>query len=180
MRITKDDSLALIIDIQDRLFPHMFNREELLRNMLVLIEGLQILEIPMIVTQQYTKGLGSTIEPLIIKFEDFDPVEKISFSCCDESAVIKKLNFKNKKFIIVAGIESHVCVLQTVIDLVENGYIPVVVEDCISSRKENDKKISVERMRQEGAVISTYESLLLELCRIAGSETFKAISRLIK
>ena len=180
MRIIKDDTLALIIDVQERLFPHMFNREELLRNIQILIDGLQILEIPLIVTQQYTRGLGSTIEPLKVKFEPFEPIEKIAFSCCDESGVIKKLNFKNKNFIIVAGIESHVCILQTVIDLIENGYTPVVVQDCVSSRKENDKNMAIERIRQEGAIVTTYESILLELCRVAGSDTFKEISKLIK
>ncbi len=180
MRINKNDALALVIDVQDRLFPHMFNREEFLRNILILTEGLQILDIPMIVTQQYTKGLGNTIEPLKNKLGQFEPIEKIAFSCYDESKIVKKLNFKNKNFIIVAGIESHVCILQTVIDLINVGYTPVLVHDCVSSRKENDKEIAIERIRHEGAIVTSYESILLELCRVAGSETFKAISKLIK
>ena len=81
---------------------------------------------------------------------------------------------------IVCGIESHICVLQTVIDLAAAGYVPVVVEDCISSRKKHDKKIAVERMRQEGAIVTTSESILFELLREAGTETSKKIQRLIK
>jgi nicotinamidase-related amidase len=82
--------------------------------------------------------------------------------------------------VIIAGIESHVCVLQTVIDLKRNGYHPIVVEDCVSSRRENDKRIALERMRQEGTIITTCESLLFELLRFSGTEPFKAISKLVK
>ena len=86
----------------------------------------------------------------------------------------------NRKFIIIAGIETHVCVLQTVLDLIGLGYTPVVVADCISSRKETDKNIAIERIKSEGALITSTESILLELCRRAGNERFKAISALIK
>jgi nicotinamidase-related amidase len=82
--------------------------------------------------------------------------------------------------VIIAGIEAHVCVLQTVMDLIGNGFHTVLVEDCVSSRKANDKKIAIERMNHEGAIITTYESLLLELCRVAGTEIFRKISGLIK
>jgi nicotinamidase-related amidase len=85
-----------------------------------------------------------------------------------------------KKFIIITGIESHVCVLQTTLDLLEQGFVPVVVEDCVSSRRKNDKKHAIHRMRQEGAIISTYESVLFELLRYSGTEEFKAISKLVK
>mgnify|MGYP003790731227 CR=1 FL=1 len=81
---------------------------------------------------------------------------------------------------IIAGIESHICVLQTAIDLMENGITPVLIEDCVSSRKENDKKIAVERMKKDGAIVTTYESILFELCRYAGTEQFKTISKLVK
>ena len=91
-----------------------------------------------------------------------------------------KVTFIAKENIIIAGIESHVCVLQTVLDLKRNGYHPVVVEDCVSSRNPNDKRIAIERMRQEGAIITTYESLLFELLRYSGTEQFRAISRLVK
>jgi nicotinamidase-related amidase len=82
--------------------------------------------------------------------------------------------------VIVCGVESHVCVLQTVIDLKQHGYHPIVVEDCVSSRKENDKKIALLRMQQEGVILTTYEAILFELLRYSGGDTFKAISRLVK
>jgi nicotinamidase-related amidase len=86
----------------------------------------------------------------------------------------------DKEFFIIAGIETHVCVLQTAIDLLEAGYMPVVVEDCVSSRRPNDKMMAIERMRSEGAMITTYESILFELLRYSGTEQFKAISKLVK
>jgi nicotinamidase-related amidase len=93
---------------------------------------------------------------------------------------MEELKRIGKRFVIVSGIEAHICVLQTVTGLLEAGYQPVVVEDCISSRKANDKAVAVERMRKEGALITTYESLLYELCRFAGTKEFKEILKLIK
>jgi len=180
MRISKDNTAAIIIDIQERLFPHIYNKKELEKNVGILIKGLELLKIPMLVTEQYSKGLGATIPSIRETLNSFLPIEKISFSCCDESRFIRKLNMLNKKYVILAGIEAHVCVLQTAIDLIEKGYLPILVEDCVSSRKENDKTIAVNRIRHEGAIITTYESLLLELCRVAGTESFKKISSLIK
>ena len=87
---------------------------------------------------------------------------------------------RDKKYIIICGIETHICVLQTVIDLKAAGFIPVIVENCVSSRKENDKKIALQRMKEEGAIITTYESVLFELLKEAGTEKSKKIQRLIK
>ena len=180
MRITKDNTSAVIVDIQERLFPHMYNREELELNVGILMKGLNLLNVPLLITEQYPGGLGKTIPSLSDIKGSIEPIEKISFSCCDESRFLKELNMLNKKFVILAGIETHVCILQTVLDLMDSGFQPVLVEDCVSSRKENDKRVAVERIRSEGAVITTYESVLLELCRVAGTETFKKISGLIK
>lgn len=180
MRIHKEHTSAIVIDIQERLFPHIHENKVLEKNVNLLIQGLNLLKIPVIVTEQYRKGLGPTIESVSGSLIDFHPIEKLSFSCCDESKFLKDLMLKNSKHVIIAGIEAHVCVLQTVIDLVDNGFHPVVVEDCVSSRKANDKHMAIERMRSEGAVITTYESILLEICRVAGNDTFKAISQLIK
>jgi nicotinamidase-related amidase len=180
MRIKRENSAALLIDIQDRLFPHMHEKDELLRKCSILVEGLQVLGIPLVITEQYPKGLGNTVDALS-KLVSQDPVfEKIAFSCCDEPAVLQTEALQKKKNIIICGIEAHVCVLQTVIDLIEAGYTPVVVEDCISSRNLLDKGTAVERMRSEGALITSCESILFELARVAGTDEFKAISRLVK
>ncbi|MBL7113968.1 MAG: hydrolase [Bacteroidales bacterium] len=180
MRIHKEQTAGLIIDIQERLFPHIHKHEKIARNTRILIEGLKALEIPVLVTQQYTKGLGETIPEIAEALSGQSHIEKISFSCCDEPAFMKELVQQDKEFVIIAGIEAHVCVLQTALDLVENSYIPVVVHDCVSSRKKNDFRMAIERMRNEGIVITTCESVLFELCRFAGTDSFKQISRLVK
>jgi nicotinamidase-related amidase len=180
MRILKDRSCLLIIDFQERIFPFIHEHEKLLQTVPMLIRGMKILEVPVIITEQYTKGLGLTILPVSEAAGDAVRIEKSSFSCCGEPRFNLELATSGKENVIIAGIESHVCVLQTVVDLRRQGYNPVVVEDCISSRKPNDKLISVRRMQQEGAVITTYESILFELLRNSGGEAFKAISRLVK
>lgn len=180
MRIIKEQSSGLIIDVQEKLYPHIYKHDIISRNTAILIRGLKILDIPVILTQQYTAGLGETIPAIKEAMSEYTPIEKNSFSCCDEPAFMESLNRLGKKNVIIAGIEAHVCVLQTTLDLIENNFIPVVIENCISSRKNRDKKTAVERMRQEGAVISTYESILFELTRFAGTSQFKEISRLVK
>ncbi len=180
MRIIRDNSVAVIIDVQERLFPVIHENECLQRNLQLLIEGLESLEVPIIVTEQYTKGLGFTIEPIKNSLSDYSPLEKICFSCHDDDQFKQALSDTKKNHVIIAGIETHVCVLQTALDLIDDGYVPVVVEDCVSSRKLHDKEIAIERLREAGAIITTYESILLELCRVAGSDTFKSISKLIK
>ena len=180
MRISAGECTGLVIDIQERLFPVMHEREELLTRVLILLEGLKLLEIPVLVSEQYPKGLGPTLQKVLDVLGPNISVEKISFSCCGEPDFLSQLNQRDRKQVIICGIEAHVCVLQTVIDLVEMGFTPVVVADCISSRNPDDKKVAVERMRSEGAVITTCESLLFELTRVAGTPQFKQISRLVK
>jgi nicotinamidase-related amidase len=180
MRILKENSAGVVIDIQERLLPHIYEGEQIVSKSLKLIEGLQLLDVPLIVTQQYTKGLGPTVAPVPQKINDFNPIEKISFSCCGEPVFMNELNSTGRKYVIICGIESHVCVLQTCLDLLANGKIPVIVEDCVSSRMIGDKKVAIERMRQEGAIITTLESILFELTVAAGTAVFKGISGLVK
>lgn len=180
MRITREHSAALVIDIQEKLFPHMHEHDELAARTGILIRGLQVLGIPMHVTQQYSRGLGPTVAEVAALFEPFEHIEKTAFSCCDEPRVIMALETSGRENILVAGIESHVCVLQTVTDLIGRGYQPVVIEDCVSSRKLRDRETSIHRMRREGAIITSSESILFELCRYSGTEEFRAISSLVK
>jgi len=180
MRITKEKTIGLIIDIQERLFPAMWEKESLLKNTLTLIQGLIEMKIPLLVTQQYSKGLGETIPEIKSVISDFSFIEKRDFSCCDEPVVIEKLKELDAKNIIICGIESHVCVLQTAVDLKEAGFNPIVVMDCVSSRTKESIETAKDRFRFEGILMTSYESILFELTRSSASPEFKAISRLVK
>ena len=180
MRIERELSAGLFIDVQERLFPHMDQKDLLLRKCVMLMEGMKVLGVPFVITEQYPKGLGPTLAE-ISKLAGSNPkIEKTAFSCCDEPAVLQTAVIQEHKTLIVCGIEAHVCVLQTVVDLIASGYQAVVVEDCISSRNPMDLRVAVERMRAEGAVITTCESILFELTRVSGTDEFKAISHLVK
>ena len=146
MRISRENTAGLVIDIQGKLFPHMDQHDALLKKCIVLIEGLKVLEVPLVVTEQYPKGLGPTVDDIAHLLTEDPLVEKITFSCCDEPALMETVPIKNRKTIIICGIEAHVCVMQTVIDFLAAGYSAVVVEDCISSRNPVDKKVAIDRM----------------------------------
>lgn len=180
MRIKPNEAVAVIVDVQERLFPHIHESERLAQNMVTLIKGLQLLEIPLLMTQQYTKGLGGTIPAILEVIDEQKWIEKMAFSCCGEPAFLAALRKTARKKVILLGIEAHVCVLQTAIDLLAHEFLPVVVEDCTGSRNPNNKRIAMTRIQQEGGILATYESILFELCMTSGTETFKAISRLVK
>ena len=180
MRILKEDTIALVVDFQEKLMPVMAGKEELEVRTNILLKGLKTLEVPMIITQQYTKGIGMTIPSLLESAETEEYFDKITFSCFDDEAIKAKIEESGKKNVIVCGIESHICVLQTCIDLKEAGYNPILVVDCMSSRKESDKEIAILRAQQEGILLTTTEAILFELTRKAGNPTFKVISKLIK
>lgn len=181
MRILAEDTMALIIDYQERLVPVIHNSEELIHNSEILVKGLNALGIPMLVSQQYTKGIGMTV-PAIAEAvgEEFTYFDKLTFSCAENQEILQKLMENKRKNIILCGIEAHICVLQTAIDLMAKGFHVILVEDCIGSRRENDRKTAIQRAAAEGAVITTYESILFELTRVAKTDVFKVISNLIK
>jgi nicotinamidase-related amidase len=179
MQITHQNAQILIVDVQEKLFSHIYENDHLLKNILKLIEGIKIFQIPYVHNEQYPKGLGKTL-PQIQSLLENKPYEKITFSCAKEEKTLQKLKSNNKKFIILCGTEAHVCVLQTALDLKELGFTPILVTDCIGSRKQQDKDIAIQRMMQEGILLTTVESLLFELCQSADNESFKQISQLVK
>ena len=180
MRILKENTVGLIIDIQERLFPVMYEKEKMQETIKILIDGLQQLEIPLLLTQQYSKGLGETIPEIKSKITSFKPIEKRAFSCFDEPSLTQKLSELKAKNIIICGIEAHVCVLQTAVDLKDAGFNPIVVMDCVSSRKPESIELAKERFRFEGILMTSMESILFELTRSSTAIEFRTISKLVK
>ena len=180
MRIIKENTSGLVIDIQEKLFPVMWEKEKFLKNCRNLIQGLNILNIPVDVTQQYTKGLGETIEEVKSVIRNFQFTEKRDFSCCSEPGIIEKLKKMKVKNVILCGIESHVCVLQTALDLKEAGFNPVIVMDCVSSRTPESIELAKERFRFEHIMMTSADSVLFELTQSSAAPEFKSVSRLVK
>lgn len=181
MRKIDVNSVAFcLVDVQERLFPFIQNKASLEKNLEILIKGLQLHEVPMIINEQYKKGIGETIEPLRELVEEYPHFEKTTFSCCGNEDGLAAIKALGKKQIIVAGIETHVCVLQTCLDLLEEGFQVILVTDCCSSRKISDKDMAITRLIQAGAIPTTYESLLFELTVNAKHPRFKEISALVK
>ena len=172
--------MALIIDYQESLMKVMYESEELEKNAGILIKGLKTLGIPMIITQQYTRGLGNSAASIYEAAQTEEYMDKLSFSCYKDEKIKTAVDESGKKNVIICGIETHICVLQTCIDLKAAGYQPILVTDCISSRKKSNRDMGIRRAIQEGVLVTTYEAILFELLEKAGSETFKKISKLIK
>jgi isochorismate hydrolase len=178
--LKRDDSLLVIVDIQERLAVAMSEKDRVVTNTLHLIESAKLLGVPLLITEQYPKGLGPTVPEVRNAVQTYAPIEKITFSCCGEKFFMEAVQETEKKQIILVGMETHVCVLQTCIDLLQNGYFVHVVSDAICSRTKQNYKTAIEYMRDAGAVITCTETVLFQLLVKAGSEEFKTISKRIK
>lgn len=180
MRILPDETCAMVIDMQERLMPAMWNREACEARAAMVMKGLRILDIPMMITQQYTKGLGSSVPSVYEAAGTTDYYEKNAFSCCQNEQIMGALKEMDRKNILIMGTEAHVCTLLTCIDLKAAGFQPVMVVDALASRRESDMKIGIQRAMQEGVLVTTSEAILFELTLSAKNPKFKEISALIK
>lgn len=180
MRIVNSETIALAVDFQERLLPIIHDAGALTGNAKTLLDGLNVLGIPLLVSEQYPKGLGRTVDVLRDAAGNAAYFEKTAFSCYLDPEIRKAIDASHCKNIIVCGIEMHICVLQTCVDLLSAGFRIVCIEDCVGSRKQQDKATGLRRIVGEGAEISCYESILFELLQDANSPNFKAISNLVK
>lgn len=183
MRIKREETIALFVDVQERLIPAMDQSEAVVRRNVLLLEGLKILNIPAVFLRQYPKGLGDIVAELRAVARDYTPFDKLAYSAMQDAAIaaeFERLRANGVQNVIVTGVESHICVLQSCIDLMEAGFQPVLVVDCVSSRNAAEKKIALRRAVQEGVLLTTAEAILFELCMVAGTDEFKAISKLVK
>jgi nicotinamidase-related amidase len=176
--LRKEKTALLIIDIQKKILPVILNHQTIVENTLKLIRGFKILSLPVYYTEQYPKGLGNTVDEIQNELNGSLPFEKMSFSCSGADNLFEKLKDTNQ--IVIAGIETHVCVQQTVLDLLANNFQVNIAADAVSSRKETDYRIALERMKANGAEITTTESILFELLDVSGTDLFKQVSKLVK
>lgn len=178
--LTPENTVLVVIDMQERLFPVMHDKEKLLKNVLKLIQGAKVLEIPVILTEQYPKGLGPTLEGIKQLLPDVKPVEKLCFSCCEEEAFTLALESFDRKQVLIAGIEAHICVYQTAMALARAGYEVQVVGDGVASRDPENKLVSLFKMGAAGISPTTVETALFEMLKVARGDKFKQISAIVK
>lgn len=170
----------VVVDVQGKLASLMDNRESLFANIAVLIKAAIALDIPILWCQQNPKALGPTVPELAQLMEDIDPVDKFSFSCHGDPQFVDKLNSLEVNDIILCGIESHICVYQTAMDLLDADYDVHIIADAVSSRTPANKAIAIQRLTAEGATLSSTEMTIFELLQTAKHPKFKEIARLIK
>ncbi|WP_342472219.1 hydrolase [Metasolibacillus sp. FSL H7-0170] len=177
--LKKDEVVLVLIDIQGKLAEIVENSEHVIQNIVKAVKGANVLELPILWLEQYPKGLGSTV-PEIANEIDGQPIEKITFSAYDTEEFRVKLAATGRKKVLLAGIESHICVYQTAAHLLANGYEVEVLVDCVSSRTGENRQLGIDKMVQLGARLSSIEMALFEMQQIAKGDIFKAISAIVK
>jgi nicotinamidase-related amidase len=176
--MSRGDTALLVVDVQVKLIPAIGNHRLVVWNARRLIDGAKILGIPAAATEQYPKGIGPTVPELA---ERLGPIRaKLTFSCCGCPEIFQQWQARGLHKILVCGIEAHVCVQQTVLDLLSDGWRVYVAVDAVGSRRNIDYRTALSRMDAAGATLTTTEAALFEWCRVAGSPEFSQISRLVK
>ena len=178
--LDKDRSALLLIDVQERLFPNIHERQRMLVRMDLLLTAACLMKIPVLVTEQYPKGLGKTIVEISRAIPDVQPLEKMDFSCLPAPGFKDRLESLQRRQIVLTGIETHICVTQTALDLIDHGEEVFVAADATGSRRLQDAETALRRLDRAGAVVMTAESVVFEWLRRAGTEPFKALQPKLK
>jgi nicotinamidase-related amidase len=178
--LNKENTVLLVIDVQGKLAQLMHNKEALFDSLQRVIKGIQALDIPIVWIEQNPKGLGPTIPQVAQLLKDYKPVEKYSFSCCGNTGFMEALNAAGRSQVLVTGIETHICVYQTVMDLLDLNYEVQVVIDAVSSRTPENKQLALDKMQAAGASLTSTEMALFELLQVAEGEAFKEILQIVK
>jgi nicotinamidase-related amidase len=183
MTLPRECSALVVVDVQERLFHAMDadHREEVMRNIKVLAAAARRLRVPVLVTEQYPKGLGHTLPELKEALgPDIEPVEKVSFSCCGVEEFLTRLRGTRATHVVLAGIEAHVCVLLSALDLVAQGYAVHVPADAVTARTQANWRLAMDQLRQAGAVVTPAETVLFQWLRQADTDEFRELSQLIR
>ena len=180
MKLVIPECCLLVIDVQSRLLPVMHEPQTLLENLIKAIKGFQLLEIPILLTEQYPQGLGPTVPELRSLLSSQNPIEKNSFSCCNEEKFLTELRSLNRSQVVVCGIEAHICVCQTCLDLQNRGYEVFLLTDAIASRKNSDRELTLRVLEKEGINLTGVEMALFSLLETCRHPRFKEIAAVIK
>ncbi len=175
-----DQAALVVIDVQGRLAQMMHRKKPLFKHIQIMIKAAKLLELPIFWLEQYPRGLGETVDEIKALLKQQQPYEKLSFSSCGQNQFVTDIKSSGRKQLIITGIESHVCVYQTVMDLLLQKFEVSVNQEAVSSRTKANKKLGLMRMQQAGAIITSTEMVLFEMMRTASHPSFKQISKLLK
>lgn len=178
--LVPEDTLLVVIDVQEKLVAAMHEKDAVVAGNAKMVKGAKILGIPIVFTEQNPKGLGPTVPQVAESLGDIPPITKLSFSSCGEPAFMSAVEAQGRKQILIAGIEGHVCVYQTAADLVSRGFEVQVVADAVSSRTPENKAVGLERCKLSGATITSVETALFELLKVAEGDKFKQMLKVVK
>ncbi len=178
--LRREDCVLVLVDVQEKLLPAIAGGDQVVKNCALLLEGAARLGVPVIESLQYPKGLGQTVPELAPLTAEARKFEKLSFSCCGQDSFLDLLDELEREQVLLCGVETHVCVLQTALDLLEHGAQVHVAADAVGSRRPEHRNLALERLRREGAVITCAESALFEMLGCAGTDEFKAVAKLLR
>ena len=181
-RLTQDNSLLLIVDVQERLVPAVQSdtAEMLTRNLAILTQAATLFDVPIVVSEQYPKGLGHTVPEVGDLLVDHTAYPKMSFSCMQDERIRSVLNEHNRTHVVLCGIETHVCVLQTGLDLLHHDYAVHVISDAVGSRTERNRQTGLNLVQSAGGILSSTETAVFQWAERAGTEKFKELARLVR
>jgi nicotinamidase-related amidase len=181
--LPREHSTLVVCDVQERLFLAMDadHREEVMRNIKILATSARRLRVPTLVTEQYPKGLGHTLQEVLDTLgPGVEPLEKVTFSCCGVDTFRARLEATGARHVVLTGIEAHVCVLMSALDLIALGYTVHVAADAVTSRTQANWRLAMDQLRQAGVVVTATETVLFQLLRQADTDEFRELARLIR
>ncbi|MGO4886967.1 hydrolase [Anaerobacillus sp. MEB173] len=180
MRLDKEKAALVVVDVQGKLAHMVYEQEILFENIRKLILGSKLFNMPIIWVEQYPEGLGSTVQEIAELLEGMEPIKKMTFSSCGSEEFCEKLSKINRNQLLVVGIEAHVCVYQTVMDLLQLNYHVELITDGVSSRTYENKKTAIDRLKAAGANLTSTELALFDLMKTAEGPTFKEMLKIVK
>jgi nicotinamidase-related amidase len=180
VKLERDRTVLVVVDVQEAFRPAVLDFDDVVHNVATLADGAKALAVPILVTEQYPKGLGRTVPELAERLDRVEPIEKVCFSAAGSADFNSALAASGRNQVLLCGIESHVCVNQTADDLIGRGIEVHVAQDAVTSRSRQNRKLGLHKMERSGAVVTSVETALFELLGAAGTPEFKEIQKLVK
>ena len=178
--LERENTGLLVIDVQENLLPVMGQKQRVIGNIIKLLNLSTLFSLPVLLTEQYPKWLGPTMSEIIESLPDYQPITKLHFNCCEVDAFEERLKSVGLNSIIVTGVESHICIFQTCVSLLERGYLVQVPQDAVDARTEENWRVGLELMKKAGAVITSTEAVIYQILKKAGTREFKKMLKIMR